>query len=839
MAIIPRIEGQENVRLQPNSPVPIGDSSYAGVQGRALETFGETITRFGEKQLELSRELTRKETQIDMENTLKEAAKEAELKSVVGPDGRSNYQEIATKYANDRLNKIAQEKAGWDPRLQDEFTSYAGGLQKSFAAETALEQVKIQKRTNEERLKRYIDGRADSIREMPSDARFKAEWEDFGATIQAMTSSEDGKDPLITADQAEKLRADFGRNMIVQYAGGMKRLGLTKKLDNFIKEAIQTIQGSQLNPNQYQMEVSPQEAFDAGYITSEQERDSLISSGENYKVPILEAGPGSTTPIDSSVAEALRYVPTEEKEALILDLMKSLKQGKDDSFASMSNAVETINSLVLNYDKTPEQALGELQNVMKDLANVDAPAYRKQELVADAVTTMGVIDALRDAPLMHERDFPLLFDRAKKTSKVLAEKYFTSLDPEALKELGGSNTILKRVREKEEEVAKKRLNEMVKLREEDPAEFLANASPKLRELADVKTRAGVQKYFAAMKALQEKVGVKNIRLYGNDVARQMAMQLDGAKVDAEQMVKQVSGIRRDAGRFAPLVEKQLSGYSKALSAAFSLNTLPNETKVPFMNAVLNKKEITEAFSKVDADAKTRTLQRIGRYFDEGLTKAHNLANRNSFWLKQTNDLKDAVTLVVQDTVAKDPSLWNDQKELEKVVKESYSRVVEQTFLDPRVMQWKNSAVMIKRHLPGSSLVLGEAEGNTIIKNLRYYSTPEGLKTIVAPKNDPRLAKDPERFYSELADSSAWTTTDDGSSLLLVQREPTNMRTWKPFLINGKRVTLSIEKMVTTENKAVEEYNKGFKAWIRESLAPSASTLKNSEKFTPVSPGGMK
>lgn len=839
MAIIPRVEGQENVRLQPNSPVPIGDSAYAGTQGKALETLGESISRFGQKQMELSREITRKETQVDMENVLKEAANEAEMKSVVGPDGRSNYQEIATKYANERLSKIAEEKAGWDPRLREEFGSYSNNLQKAFSTESMLAQVKIQKRVNEERLDKYISGRADSIREMPSDARFKAEWEDFGSTIQGMTSSEDGKEPLITAEQAEKARADFGRRMIIQYAGGMKRLGLTKKLDNFIKEAIQTVQGSQLNPNQYQMEVSPDEAFDAGYITSEQERDALIASGENYKVPILEAGPGSTTPIDSSVAEALRYVPTEEKEALILDLMKSLKQGKDDSFASMSNAVETINSLVLNYDKTPEQALGELQNVMKDISNVDAPAYRKQELVADAVTTMGVIDALRDAPLMHERDFPILFDRAKKTSKVLAEKYFSSLDPETLKDLGGSNTILKRMREKEEDVAKKRLNAMVALREEDPAEFLANASPKLREMADVKTRAGTQKYFAAMKALQEKVGIKNIRLYGNDVARQMANQLDGAKVDAEQMVKQVSSIRRDAGRFSPLVEKQLSGYSKALSAAFSLNTLPNETKVPFMNAVLNKKEITEAFSKVDAEAKARTLQRIGRYFDEGFTKAHNIANRNSFWLKQTNDLKDAVTLVVQDTVAKDPSLWNDQKELEKVVKESYSRVVEQTFLDPRVMQWKNSAVLIKRQLPGSSLVLGEAEGATILKNMRYYSTPEGLKSIVAPKNDPRLQKDPERFYSELADKSAWTTTDDGASLLLIQREPTNMRTWKPYLVNGKRVTLSIEKMVTTENKNVNEFNKGFKAWLREKMAPEASTLKNSESFTPVAPGGMK
>lgn len=839
MAIIPRVESQENARMQASAPVAIGDSGFAGTQGRSLEALGQAITQFGQKQIEMSRELTRKETQVDMENVLKEAAQEAELKSVVGPDGRSNYHEIATTYANDRLAKIADEKAGWDPRLRNEFLSYARNFQEAFSVESHIAQVNQQQKSNADRLENYISNRADSIREMPSDTRFKAEWEDFGATLQAMTSPEDGGEPLISAQVAEKAREQFGKRMIVQYAGGMKRLGLTKKMDNLIQNAIQTIQGSQLNPGQYQMEVSPDEAFDAGYITSEQERDSLIAAGENYKVPILESGPGSTTPIEPAVAEALKYVPAEEKEALILDLMKSLKSGKEDSFAALTNAVENINSAVLNFDKTPEQAFVELQETMKDIANIDAPAFRKQELVADAVTTMGVIDALRDAPLMHERDFPILFDRARKTSKVIAEKFFSRLDPEALKNLGDSNIIMNRIREKEELVAKKRLNEMVKQREEDPAEFLAKASPKLRALEQVKTREGTQKYFAAMKAVQENAGVKNIRLLGNDAAAQMAKQLDGAKVDAEQMVKQVSGLRRDAGRFAPLLEKQLSGYSKALSAAFSLNNLPNETKIPFMNAVLNKKEILTKFNDVDGEAKTRVLKRIGVYFDEGFAKAYNLANRNSFWLKQANDLKEAVTLVVQDTVAKDPGLWNDQKELEKVVKESYSRVVEQTYLDPRVMQWKNSAVMVKRHLPGTSIVLSPEDGTKILKNLRYYSTPEGLKSVVAPKNDPRLAKDPDRFYSELAENSAWTTNDTGNALLLVEKEPNSLRTWKPVLVNGKRVTLSIEKMVTTENKAVEDYNSGFKALIRESFAPKASTLKNSSPYTPARPGELK
>ena len=79
MAIIPRVEGQENARMQANAPVPITDSGYAGVQGDALQALGDSISKFGQRQMEMSRELTRKETQVDMETCLRTPKKRRNL----------------------------------------------------------------------------------------------------------------------------------------------------------------------------------------------------------------------------------------------------------------------------------------------------------------------------------------------------------------------------------------------------------------------------------------------------------------------------------------------------------------------------------------------------------------------------------------------------------------------------------------------------------------------------------------------------------------------------------------------------------------------------------------
>lgn len=845
MAIIARVEPQENVRLNPNAPVPIGSSAYAGVEGDALENFGNSLTQLGDRQLQMSREITRKETEVEMENTLKEASLKAEMESVVGPDGRSNYQEIATKYANERLAKTASEKAGWDPRLSREFESYTKNLQRAFGVETKITQTKKQQESNNQRMTDYVNGRVMSLTEMPSEARFDAEWNDFGAMMKRMTDPGDG-DPLISQEVAEEQRRTFGKRMVGGYIEGLKKLGLLSKQKNFIKQGIQTLEGAQLNPAQYDLELSPEEAYDAGYIASEEERDSLMASGENYKVPILEAGEGAEVPLSPAISEALKYVSAEEKSAMIEDLMRHLKGGTEDGFSALSDKIRDLNDLVLNYDKTPEEAIKEAEGFMSDLSQMDGvPPFRKQELVAEAATTIGIIDALREAPLMHERDFPALYAKADKLSRLIVNKNFAQLDPEALKDLGKSNKIQARIRDKIESVAKARLADMVKRREADPADFLVTASPKLRDLdlAKQADRKSLQEYSAAMKAMQERVGVKDIRLLSNAYAKEVAGELDGAKVDAEAMTRKVSIVRKEFGKFSPLMERQVAKHSKAVAAAFSLNSLPDETKIPFMNAYLNKDAIGKQFDSIPEAKKAVVESRIGRYFDQGFVPAHALANPNSHWMKQSNLLKEAVTWAVKDSVAKDPTMIDRPKDLDETVRDAYSRVVNQKFLDPRRMRYNRTSLLIPREQP-NGVRLGDDEAKEIMRHVQFYSQARGLRELVKPKNDPRLQKDPDRFYNELEATTSWTVSDDGSTLILKKKDPGSIGT-KTMSVNGKPVTLKIRDILNNPHQKAVEADKGFINSIRNWSAndtPDTDTLDSGDStttFTPVRPGGFK
>lgn len=777
MGIIVRVEGQEQARMQPNSPVPIGDSRFAGLEGEAYQSLGNDIFKFGQQQLEVQRENARQQGYNEIDNAVKEAMFKAETES---KDDGSDYKDIANSFAQSKINDAINNYAGNDPRLQRDFSVYASKVQRSFDVDLTVNSFKKLRDFNLNTISKNGNSIANNHRSNPNDLNFLSAWQNY-ANYEKDLIATGG----ITETDLRNKRIEFGAALATQHVAGLDHLGLHK-------EALLFLQSNKVGEDVF-TEVDPDDAFGVGLITAG-ERDRLISLGEDHKIPLLKQTDGK--PIIPEMTQALEMLDAGVKERLIEEQMRKLKDKSGLNVADLNAKVSGLMNLMTTGAYKAEQIKEEAGKLLGDLALWDLSPDATKRAAGKIATIAALADPIEAAALTPTSQLQANLGKAQ--SKV--EQTIRDYAKRNSNVLGGENTI-----EVQDQIqdGKKILGDIfgrvVKERNSDPAAFLYKHDS---HLADLRRQSGdnspasVQSLFNAMLTRQKQldVPVKNRRLLPKDEASARANQL-GALKDRALTNKEMIAAERVTGKYFNQYWNELSGYNKTVKELKSVMNLPENTREQAIDAVINLPGLKEAEKNLPEARKALIRSSVQERVLAPFRQAAGNASRNSTWVEMTNQLSENIERTVMMRVHNNPTA-----NIKDAVKQAYNDFVLEQFLDPSVTRLSDnkSAIFVPRKVNGQDI---SGKDYYIRKSMLVLSRPETLSKLDIPIHGNFSSS--EDFYRDLSKRVSWRNSPDLKGMVLQitdeQGQPADVTNKK-----GKQIYFSFEELVNRPRQEVQD-----------------------------------
>jgi hypothetical protein len=358
MAIIPR--GNQTPGMNVSSPVPIAGTGSARIQGEAIAQFGGAVSQFADQQLQFDRRLSYEEGANDVTNIAKEGEKFARDNSK--PDG-SDYQEKYIEYVQPKMDTAINARAGNDPRLVKQLTSYKDRVQVDMATSNTIKSLELREKYNFERTETQQNESANRLRANPSPNSVAAELSLNNRLIDDLAKPDAKGQSIISAQNAIALKKAYyeksAKAMIAglaekeQYGQALNLLQATQSVDE---------QGKPMTVG-----VDPDKAVTLGYIDS-REAAQLKGQGKMYEVPALTKG--DKVKLSNEQALIMSGLDPREKAHLI-DVMKAkVKEKTEVKLSDLNASVSGFEAISYSGATVDEREVANLKKQVNGNSNL-------------------------------------------------------------------------------------------------------------------------------------------------------------------------------------------------------------------------------------------------------------------------------------------------------------------------------------------------------------------------------------------------------------------------------------------------------------------------------------
>ena len=717
MPIIP--VGNEQTRLQMNTPVPIGSPNDARIQGASFQAMGKGLENAGidiQRQIlaqeQAQRVLEHEKAASDIQAIV--ARHEAETKLTQSEDYVKDFAMKSQPEVNDYINNIK------DPQLRDSISAYAHKQQ--MAGQVAM----FNHQLHENRLK-ILDGTQESVKS----AAMRAYNDPGNMGMHFDTWEKEVLGPLsqgnnLLPEDVMKLK-DAAKQEIAQGAfQGM----IDRKQYGPAKEWLSSVH-KDFAQGQFDMEMDPQKAFDL-HLIDEKQMAELNSKGESYRHPTLTTK-GQEVP--KEIARMLDGLPSEKRIRLLEQIQERAKADQMVKISDFERSFADFKVAAANGPIDPKEEI-RMHNLV---SRINATPEQQQRLHNEISQSMKVGETVQKMATAPIDQISKLIDQAV---------------PQSNQVEGAAS------REHARQMMESAARKILKARYDDPAGFVQSKFPEIQDLykqAADGNPASTQKAVAGSIAMQKSLGMgaDDVKVLPDGIADRMTSTIAGAG-SAEGKALVINSLKMQYGDYFPQVMHELEKRDASLkSMAVVAYTNDSASQAMVLNALTNKAKITQTFNQHPStlnggfqhkDVDGRIAGAVGLYLS---ALQSNFPNGSAAEL--ADGLHDAVAAETKNRLAQRDSY--DLKDAELVANQVTEAVIGKNFT---VANAGNSRLLIPKNF----------DDTRISGVLRQMNTPGGMRTLgVAIPED---IQDKDGYFNRLARDSRWVLNNrmDGVNLVM-------------------------------------------------------------------------
>jgi hypothetical protein len=751
MPIIP--QGKENIRMNPNSPVPIAGTAENRLAGESIAGFGKELQQFGAQLYNADRKLKIDEGANELENVAK-LSREHALRTTK-PDG-SDYLEKMNEFAAPKIEEV-YSKYGTDNDVRDKLSSYERKLRNNMAVTATIDSASIREDDFFNRLGKLQEVDDNSMREF---ARTKQDSELSSLNNMAKAQLTKGT-----------LRLEEHRDMFNQSRGNYEKLknnqktGLAYAIINGLSEsqpdkALQILQASSDGTN---LELTPAEARERGFIDASEEK-ALSDKGEKFNLPLLTDKKAQMSPELISIMEGL----TPEQKARAIDKLKSeLKVKSEQRLSELNETVKSAEYLAIQGKFLPKDREKVIADIMK---NDKLTSVARQRLVDNVKGYAYLSDSVELLEATPRSEWGKILQREK---------------------VNDSDDVVSRAG-KLERSAKlvAAADRLEKLQKDDPQAYIRK-DPEILNLRKGATDSeSMKRYIETSFAKQDSLGIPRSILTKQEAANEAAA-ISGIpdSTTLDMYLTQKQGMY---GANFPKYINELAEVNKDLKAYKSLAYVGVNERTSFVDALANKKQIlerinTDSVAKVNAETINTQVSSLLMPVSSVIAAAGNDTSSE----ETINGLHEAVSLQAKRDYVK----GNFSGDLKELTKKAYESVVGKVYAMP---SGGKSTVLLPRQLGVDEKIVSSF--------LQVYSDKENLKDFIS---NPKVL--------EISDSFKWITNKDQTGVKLVMDagsmgvQPVMGLNRKPVEVKYQDINLRPSQKVLDKfnNRSTLRWHKGF------------------------------
>lgn len=771
MPIIPK--GNEAVRMQPSSPVPIASTTDARIRGEALEKFGSQVAEFGKQQYEMDQSLKYQEGTDKVKNIARQAQAYADQNSA--EDG-SDYAQKFYEFAQPRVDETLNEYSG-SPKLNQKMRSFVEQAKGDVDTVIMIQKSQMLEKHNWNRLDALGDSSANRIRENPLPELVSAEFKSYGSMLDEMVAN-GGMD----AENAAKAKNAYYQKAGTQYIQGLENKKMYGK-------GLQFLQANQEDPKMFTA-MDPDQARQLGFIDG-REAANLKDKGEQYKVPVLTKGDKvRLTPELAAIANSM----DPNKKAQFIDQLTA--RAKEDTSMKLSDLSAQINGFekfAMSGGRYTENDVAKLKQDITLNPNLTVQAKKRAMDSVNSANAIGQQLALVSST--PRAQWEALVNGADVKMNLAAQEA-AKYDPR----MGdvGTDFAVQANRMQNKETLQRALLQTARLQENDAAEFVIqndrNIDILYRGTKDNNPQ-GTAKFVRASLAKQQYLGIpadKQRILTKDEAAGIGSMML--AMPDSESAANYYATLEDKYGQYLPRVMSEVAAANKDMEGFKTAVYAPKETRTGLIDAIKNQGVINESFKKDETlSAQKDSISIAANNALQGFRKAAIGAGNDVSRAGISNTLQAQIELRVKRDMVKNPGA-----DVQTLTKNAYDEIVGATY---DIQSSGKSSVIVPKTINNRQMDTG-----IVASYISVYSKPDNFKDLGVAV--PSKYKDPNLFYQELAQSGRWVTNESQTGMKLMQMQPTGVMT-PVYDKYQKEIVAQYDDINLKPSKKVIDENKGF------------------------------
>lgn len=576
MAIIPRTK--EGQRIQPNNPVPVGSSGYAGRQGDALQNVGQGLMNIGKSLVQSDMRITADQATNDVRNLVAEGMDTAKRTSAA--DG-SDMQQKFNEHFDSKIGDIRDKYSG-NPFVQRQIENYISNTKNSADTELKLASMKKLDGYNFDRVGQLQKDSTQRIYANPDPNNLKAE-----LTSNTNLINDLEKNGTLSNTAAEKLRNDYYNQMGESLIKGMVLRKQYGRAINLLR-ANQEVAGSFTT-------MSPDDAKKYGYIT-DNESTALKSQGKNFEIPVMTKGDRvKLTPEQSFIMSKL---DPNLRESMSQKLQAKMEEHTAVRLSDLNASLTGFEHMAMSGAVTDNSQVAKMKSEINSNPNLTVKARIRlmdRVNVATAMNEQMQLASVTPKSKMNEV-INGLQDKIGKNSQAAI-----MADPRMVE--ANTDFATQSHRQSAMGAFKDQVAAMIKQRDKDPVPYLIQNDSSLEMLYRGSRDAGhtqegtamLKKYNDALLAKAEYYGAPQKLL-----AKQEVMSL-GDTLKAMPSSKDkgdfINSIEQKYGAHFPRVMSELAASDPNFEAYTSTIYADQAARANLLDSISSKKEVDKEFKK--------------------------------------------------------------------------------------------------------------------------------------------------------------------------------------------------------------------------------------------------
>jgi hypothetical protein len=533
MPIIPR--GAENVRMNPNAPVPIGSTESYRAPGEAIAQFGEGMMKVGQVLYETDRRLKLEEAVNELQNVPKVADEQA--KSTAAPDG-SDYGQKFMSSAKPQVDQIKNKYASADPWIAKRLDSYVQRADQDMGTMVTIRQTQMMEAHNFDRMDKLGNESANRLRENPNSNLIGAELRNHNALLSELPMSPENRTKL--------------QNAYYEKAAGQLMEGLENKQQ--FGKALAFLQANQEDPN-LSTKLDPDTAQKLGFISPD-EAKTLAAQGKTHDIPVLTKGDKiKLTPEEATIMSGLNP----QRKAQWIDHMKAqIKQNTEMRLGDLHGNINGFEKVALAGQPIEDKDVAQLKSQVNSNPNMTPIArVRAMDAINTAYAVNKQLQLVSSTPRSQWGD--ILAGADDKIN--LAAEHASKIDPKM--GFAGKDFAVQADRLQKKEVLERALQGVQKQQDADAALFVLHNDQNLQNLyrgTKDGDPSGTHDFVQASLVKQQYLGIppEKQRILMKSEATAMGQTLK-AMPDAQTTNEYLTQLQGQYGEHFPRILHELAG----------------------------------------------------------------------------------------------------------------------------------------------------------------------------------------------------------------------------------------------------------------------------------------